>query len=252
VTGGPRESIPFDRVADSYDETRGGMERGRAAAVALERLLPPDGPLLEVGVGTGLVAAALTELGRRPVGVDLSRPMLQRAAGRVPGRLALGDAQRLPVRTGSVAGAYLVHVLHLVGDISRTLAELVRVLRPDGRLVTTVYPDGPLDHDLHREFAAARDRMAAEQRHDNEELVVELARDVGLVPVDRIALPSPGATPRVAADRLEARSLSWMWSVDDDTWSRQMPLTLARLRALPDQDRPRPGAGPTLIALARA
>ena len=90
---GPGESIVFDRIADSYDDTRGGMERGRTVAAALHRMLPPGGPLLEVGVGTGLVAAALTELGRSPVGVDLSRPMLARARTRVPGRLALGDAE---------------------------------------------------------------------------------------------------------------------------------------------------------------
>jgi SAM-dependent methyltransferase len=252
VTGGPGESIPFDRIADSYDETRGGLERGRAAAAALHRLLPPAGPLLEVGVGTGLVAAGLTELGRHPVGVDLSRPMLDRAAARIPGRVAVGDAERLPVRTGSVAGAYLVHVLHLVGDIPRTLAEVLRVLRPDGRMVTTVFPDGPFDDDLYREFRAVREQLEAERRPDDEDSIVGHARAAGLVPVDRQELPSQGSTPRDAADRLEARSLSWMWSVDDDAWSRHVPPALARLRALPGQDRPRPAPGPTLIALARA
>jgi SAM-dependent methyltransferase len=251
MTGGPGESIPFDRIADSYDETRGGMERGRGMAAALERLLPPDGPLLEVGVGTGLVAAGLTELGRSPVGVDLSRPMLDRAATRVPGRLAVGDAERLPVRTGSVAGAYLVHVLHLVGDIPRTLAEVVRVLRPGGRVVTTVHPSAPMDADLSRELVAVRAQLDAERRQDDEDHVVGLARGAGLVPVDRAELPSIGISPRTAAARLEARSLSWMWFVDEDAWSRYVPPTLARLRALPDQDRPRRGSGPTLIALAR-
>jgi SAM-dependent methyltransferase len=249
VTAG-RESIVFDRIAGSYDDTRGGLERGRRVAAALHRLLPA-GPLLEVGVGTGLVAAGLTELGRRPVGVDLSRPMLERAAARVPGRVAVGDAERLPVGTATVAGAYLVHVLHLVGDVPRTLAEVVRVLRPDGRLVTTAFPDGPLDDDLHREFRAVRERLGAERRPDDEATIVGHARDARLVPVGRQELPSAGSTPRDAADRLEARSLSWMWSVDEDAWSRHVPATLARLRALPDQDRPRPAPGPALLAFAR-
>lgn len=247
---GPGESIVFDRIADSYDETRGGMKRGRVVAEALHRLLP-DGPVLEVGVGTGLVAAALGELGRRPVGVDLSRPMLARAAGRMPGRVAVGDAERLPVGTGVVAGAYLIHVLHLVGDVPRTLAEVARVLRPDGRVASTVYPDEPLDDDMHREFRLVRERLAAERRPDDEATIVGHARAAGLVPVGRVELPGRGAAPREAADRLEERSLSWMWAVDEDSWSRVVPPALARLRALPDQDRPRPAPGPTLVAFAR-
>lgn len=248
---GPGESIVFDRIADSYDDTRGGMERGRTTAAALHRMLPLGGPLLEVGVGTGLVAAALTELGRSPVGVDLSRPMLARARTRVPGRLAVGDAELLPVATGAVAAAYLVHVLHLVGDVPRTLAELVRVLRPGGRAVTTVYAHGPLTGDLHREFDRVRSQLDAQPRPDDEAHVVELARAVGLEPVERHDLPGMALSPRIAADRLEARSLSWMWSVDEDAWTRHVPPALERLRSLPDQDRVRPGPGPTLLAFAR-
>ena len=82
-------SIAFDRIAGSYDATRGGMERGRSVGAVLAELLPADGPLREVGVGTGLVAAGLAERGRAPVGVDLSRPMLAVAATRLPGRLAV-------------------------------------------------------------------------------------------------------------------------------------------------------------------
>jgi SAM-dependent methyltransferase len=247
----PGESIVFDRIADSYDDTRGGIERGRTVARALRRLLP-DGPLLEIGVGTGLVAAALTELGRRPVGVDLSRPMLDRAAARIPGRVAVGDAERLPVGTGAVTAVYLVHVLHLVGDTTRTLAEAVRVVRPGGRVVTTVYPGGLVDGDLHREMTAVRRRLETRERPDNEAHIVGLARGVGLEPVDRHQLPGTGITPRTAADRLEHRSLSWMWSVDEDAWAAEVPAALARIRALPDQDRDRPGLGATLVAFARA
>lgn len=250
MTGAGRESIVFDRIADSYDDTRGGMARGRVVAAALHRLLP-DGPLLEVGVGTGLVAAGLTELGRRPVGFDLSRPMLDRAAPRLPGRVAVGDAERLPVGTAAVAGAYLIHLLHLVGDVAGTMAEAARVVRPGGRVVSTAYPAGPLDVDVNREFAGVRARLAVASRPDDEDHVLELARGAGLTPVGREELASPGITPRVAADRLESRSLSWMWSVDDDAWAAEVPPVLDRLRALPEQDRPRPAPGPTLLAFAR-
>ena len=227
------------------------MTRGRLMAAALDRLLPA-GPLLEVGVGTGLVAAGLTELGRRPVGVDLSRPMLDRAAARIPGRVAIGDAQRLPVRTGAVAGACLVHVLHLVGDAAGTLAEAARVVRPGGRVVTTAYPGVLLGTDVHRELHAVRRRLERVERPDDEAHLTELARGAGLRPEDRHELPGLGVTPRAVADRLESRTLSWMWSVDDAEWAEHVPPALARLRALPDQDRDRPTPGPILLSFAHS
>src|SRR5262245_19859134 len=123
----PPRSVSFDRIAERYDETRGGDKRGREIA---EEVLPwlVDGPTLEVGVGTGLVAAALAKRGRHVLGVDLSPAMLARAYTRMGPRVALGDAQALPVATGSLANVYYVWVLHLVGDPAATLAEAARVL----------------------------------------------------------------------------------------------------------------------------
>jgi ubiquinone/menaquinone biosynthesis C-methylase UbiE len=48
-------SINFDRVADRYDESRGGAARGERFAAGLLPWLVP-GRVLEVGVGTGLVS----------------------------------------------------------------------------------------------------------------------------------------------------------------------------------------------------
>jgi SAM-dependent methyltransferase len=248
VTG---ESIAFDRVATTYDDTRGGMERGRGIAALLDRRLPA-GPLLEVGVGTGLVAAGLTELGRTPVGVDLSLPMLAVARDRLPGRVAAGDAQRLPVRSGAVAGAYLVHVLHLVGSIPGTLAELARVLRPGGTLVVTAFPDVELPDDLHVAIRAFRGRLGGGARRDDaEDLVVRLAAEAGFTLVERLEEPARPVTPRLAAAALAARTMSWTWLVEDADWEREFPALLAELRALPGQDTPRPAPGLTILVLRR-
>lgn len=253
MTGG---AVPFDRVADSYDETRGGTERGREVAGVLVGLLPSGGPLLEVGVGTGVVAAALAELGRTVVGVDLSLPMLARAAARTPGRVLAGDARRLPVSTGAVAGAYLVHVLHVVGDVDATLAELVRVLRPGGTLAVTARPlPGPPSADVHRILDELQGRFGVAERPDREDLVVAAAARVGLHLVERRSTVRDylRLTPRVVAERIEDRSWSWMWSVADrDAWRSAAGSVLAELRALPDQDRERPGAEATPVLAFRA
>jgi len=51
-------SLSFDRVADEYDATRGGEERGEHVAADLEPWLSGGGPVLEAGAGTGVVALA--------------------------------------------------------------------------------------------------------------------------------------------------------------------------------------------------
>ena len=45
------EATPFDRVAEIYDETRGGEERGHAYAEQLSRSPAPDSDRPEIGVG---------------------------------------------------------------------------------------------------------------------------------------------------------------------------------------------------------
>jgi SAM-dependent methyltransferase len=132
-------SIAFDRAAGYYDETRRiPPEVEEQAADRVEAVVGPGGRLLEVGVGTGRVSLPLHRRGRDLVGVDLSRPMLDRyrakaaAAGLPPPVVLRGDATRLPFRDACVDAVLEVHVLHLVPDWELALAEARRVLAPGG------------------------------------------------------------------------------------------------------------------------
>jgi SAM-dependent methyltransferase len=232
------EAKAFDRVADDYDRMRGGMERGRQAAAQLAGDLAP-GPVLEVGVGTGIVAAGLAELGHDVRGVDVSPPMLARAAERLPGRVCVGDARALPFADGSFANVVFTHVLHLVGDMPRALRETARVLRPGGRLLA-VHGDPAADPD---ELVDVLDRLAVLQprRPDTPEGLDAAAREVGLERLRHEFAPDyeRATTPRQLLESLERRLPPYLWDVDDDTWARVVEPALAALRALPDQDRPR-------------
>lgn len=139
-----------DRFADVYDDWYGtGPETGPAVAflaALAERV--GAGRVLELGVGTGRLAVPLA-LGGLPVtGVDASQAMLERLAAKEGGDLVegvLGDmAGPLP------DGPYVLVLIarntffNLTSDETqrRCLAEVCRVLAPDGRLVIEAFvPD---------------------------------------------------------------------------------------------------------------
>src|SRR6185312_13382931 len=90
--------------APVYDLVFGAVfDVGRRAAIAAAELAcgPRGGRILEVGVGTGISLPDYARINRL-VGIDLSEPMLRRAAERVAERkldnvetLAVMDASRL-------------------------------------------------------------------------------------------------------------------------------------------------------------
>ncbi|GAA1556622.1 hypothetical protein GCM10009789_07440 [Kribbella sancticallisti] len=130
--------IEYDETeAARYDETRGGTERAQAAAEAVHELLPKGGRVLELAVGTGIVAAELVALGNLVHGVDLSPAMLHHARIRLPGHVTAADATHLPIADRRCDAVVAVWLLHLVPDSDQILAEVARVLRPDGVFITT-------------------------------------------------------------------------------------------------------------------
>ncbi|HEX6877498.1 MAG TPA: class I SAM-dependent methyltransferase [Nocardioidaceae bacterium] len=152
----------YDAEASVYDESRGGLDRARAAAEAVTALVPPHGIALDVAGGTGIVSAELADHGFEVVVADLSRGMLALAAGRLPGRVVVAPADRLPVSDAAVDAVVMVWLLHLltIPVADAVIAEAARVLRPGGHLVTTV--DKDLAHGrVRRTGADGADRVAA-------------------------------------------------------------------------------------------
>lgn len=91
--------------------------------------------VLEVGGGEGeLAERVVRELGVELVAIDQSERMveIQRSKGI---DAAVGDVQELPFRDGEFDVAVAAWMLFHVPDLDRALAELARVLKPDGRLV---------------------------------------------------------------------------------------------------------------------
>jgi SAM-dependent methyltransferase len=233
-------AVSFDRVADCYDATRGGAARGSVLVTDLRPYLRP-GSVLEVAVGTGLVAAALIEAGFPAVGVDISTEMLRYAAARLGPRVALGDARHLPIRTASVENVIFVMALHLVGDIPAAMAEAARVIRPGGR-VAAVHGTlrGSVATDLSEAATPLENIRPA--RPDDEGDVATAAQAAGLEIVHQgwTSEYPHDRTPREVADQIEQRVWSYLWNVQASEWDAYVVPAVRALRSLPDLDRPRP------------
>jgi phosphatidylethanolamine/phosphatidyl-N-methylethanolamine N-methyltransferase len=132
----------YARWAPVYDATFGKItHQGRRAAVA--HINARGGDVLEVGVGTGLSLETYDQR-VRVTGVDYSPAMLRKARLRVA-RLGLGnvvalrrrDARKLAFPDASFDTVAAMHVLSVVPEPERVMAEIARVLRPGGQVVIT-------------------------------------------------------------------------------------------------------------------
>jgi demethylmenaquinone methyltransferase/2-methoxy-6-polyprenyl-1,4-benzoquinol methylase len=128
----------FDRIAPVYDAmnrlmTAGLDQRWRAQAAAA--VVEPGDRILDVCCGTGDLALAAAEAGGRVTGLDFSAAMLERARRKSSAiDWVEGDALALPFADGSFDAVTIGFGLRNLPDMERGLAELRRVLHPDGRL----------------------------------------------------------------------------------------------------------------------
>lgn len=136
----------YERIADSYAASR---RRPWIPVLDFIADLPPGHRVLDLGSGHGRHARLLTESGRAIVALDFSRRLLQigraeMAVSRGPHQIEWleGDASALPFRDSTFDAALCIAVLHHIPSPEgrkRSLAELRRVLRPDGRALLSVW-----------------------------------------------------------------------------------------------------------------
>src|SRR4051812_4795013 len=138
------DQIDFDeRIAAQLEVVYRTRDIKRRRALAQEALGPqPGDEELDAGCGPGFyVVDTLDIVGANGsvTGVDASAAMLAiagRKAGDRPNvRLLEAEATNLPVGDASVDRAISVQVFEYLSDVDAALAELMRVVRPGGRVV---------------------------------------------------------------------------------------------------------------------
>jgi SAM-dependent methyltransferase len=247
--------LDYDREAAHYDATRGGEARADAAAGAIQALLPTGGTvrIADVGCGTGIVTVRLLRPGQPVVGIDRSPGMAAVAAGRLPGRIALGTVTRLPLASGSADAVTMVWLLHLLGaaEVAAAIAEASRVLSRGGLLITTVGKDdaafGPAD-DAAAIIGAVRARFDPGQTDRLDRVLAVGARHgLTLAAQATFAGTGQGSSPRRWRKRLAGYGFEWMAAAGRE----RVGALCAELASLPDQDRVRPDPVYRLAALRK-
>lgn len=131
----------FDAIAEEYDASLPGhvVEHylHKRTAFVTEHCVVGDG--LDVGCGTGVLAARLAGVGFSMTGIDPSPGMLDVMRERAPMVEAIvASGTELPFEDSSFDLVMSVAVMHHVAEpdaVRRTLREMVRVSRPGGRVL---------------------------------------------------------------------------------------------------------------------
>jgi SAM-dependent methyltransferase len=195
-------SSHFDRIASDYDDSLPPQVVAHYLRKRAEFIVEhcPAGTALDVGCGTGALAARVAQLGFDVVGLDPSEEMLERLRARASDvRTVMGSGDALPFADDTFDLVLSVAVMHHIAagpDVRRTLSEMVRVTKPSGRVL--VWDHNPRNPYWGRLMARVPQDRGDERLIDEAELVAGL-RDAGaeILVATQLGMV-PDFTPRAA------------------------------------------------------
>ena len=131
----------FESVAGDWERIRKSYFDDRVTSIAIEKLLPQNLVLADIGCGTGNLTFELARFAHKVIGVDLSQEMLRRARNVASEKqlrnveFRRGDALKLPLEAFRADAAFCVMVLHFLSDPQQGVAELCRITRAGGSVI---------------------------------------------------------------------------------------------------------------------
>lgn len=153
------EARIWDRLAGRYDALVRLFDTSypRVRARLVEDL-PAGGRVLELAAGTGQFTVDLARRADRLVATDISPQMVERLAAAVAAaglghvECRVTSAEAIDAEDGAFDAVFCANALHVMDAPAAALAEMRRVLRPDGLLIapTFLHGTGPLRRGLSR------------------------------------------------------------------------------------------------------
>ena len=141
MEGGPSSSEAyFDQVAGQWDELRAGFFSEAVREHALGAAGVQPGTLAaDIGAGTGFMTETLIAREVRVIAVDQSQAMLDALEEKFSSGVEVrrGFADDIPISDDAVDYVFANMYLHHVEEPAHAIREMVRILKPGGRLVIT-------------------------------------------------------------------------------------------------------------------
>ena len=132
----------FDHVARNWDKMRESFFSEEVREEALSTAAVQKGKTAaDIGAGTGFISEGLIQAGLQVIAVDQSEAILKEMKRKFADietiDYRVGQAQNLPIPDGTVDYAFANMYLHHVESPSEAIEEMVRILKPAGKLVIT-------------------------------------------------------------------------------------------------------------------
>ncbi len=167
----------FDRVAQDWDDMRENFFSDEVRVTALSTAAIQKGKIAaDIGAGTGFISEGLIRAGLQVIAVDQSEAILKEMKKKFADietiDYRVGQAQNLPISDAMVDYAFANMYLHHVESPPKAIEEMVRILKPEGKLVITDLDEHEFDF-LREEH---HDRWMGFKRAD----IVEWFQSVGL------------------------------------------------------------------------
>lgn len=125
------KTSPFDEYSEDYEKWFDFNKYAYQSEIkAINHFIPDDGKGIEIGIGSGLFA--------RPLGIKNGiepSPQMRKLAQERGLNVYGGIAENVPVEDSVFDYALFVTTICFVDDIEKSLKEVMRILKPKGRVI---------------------------------------------------------------------------------------------------------------------